>query len=192
VLKLDTSNDRVTPDLVFGLDVDAPPVTAGVRAVGVGVMDYHNWVHTRDSPDLYEPYMGKLAHFGVDLLKQGVALRVLVGDAGDTGAAADFRARLLRAAPEHEGAVSYAETSTLRALCAEIARTDAVVATRYHTIVAALMCGRPAVSIGYAEKNGAVMRTFGLGEYCQDIRDYDLDVLGRQFASATADGPRTS
>jgi polysaccharide pyruvyl transferase WcaK-like protein len=79
----------------------------------------------------------------------------------------------------------------LRTLCAEIATTDAVVATRYHTIIGALLCGRPAVSIGYAGKNKAVMEMFGAGAYCQSIGDYEIDVLQRQFADATANSADT-
>jgi polysaccharide pyruvyl transferase WcaK-like protein len=192
VLRLDTSGDRVTPDLAFGLEIDAPPLKGGVETVGVGVMDYHNWIPSDGKPDIYEPYMRKLSQFAADLLGQGKAVKVLVGDSGDLGAAADFRERLVRGAPERAAAITQAETPTLRALCAEVAKTDAVVATRYHTIVAALMCGRPAVSIGYAEKNRSVMQTFGAGEYCQNIEDFDVELLQRQFVSATGNCVRTS
>jgi polysaccharide pyruvyl transferase WcaK-like protein len=187
VLKLDTTHDCVTPDLVFGLDIEASPPTDAVRTVGIGVMDYHNWRQGSGAPDVYEPYMRKLSGFGLDLLGQGKTIKILVGDTGDIGAAADFRERLVRGAPDRAGAVTVAQTPTLRQLCAEIATTDAVVATRYHTIIGALLCGRPAVSIGYAGKNKAVMEMFGAGAYCQNIGDYDVGLLQRQFADATAD-----
>ncbi len=192
VLQIDTSNDRITPDLAFGLDVDAPPLFSAVETVGVGVMNYHNWLDSKEAPDVYEAYMSKLADFGCALLKQGKKIRVLVGDSGDAAAAADLRARLLKGAPERASAVSQGETASLRALCADIAKTDAVVATRYHTIVGALMCGRPAVSIGYADKNRAVMEVFGVGALCQNIWSYELDMLHSQFAAATADVAQTN
>jgi polysaccharide pyruvyl transferase WcaK-like protein len=72
---------------------------------------------------------------------------------------------------------------SLRELCGEIGKTDAVVATRYHTIVGALICGRPSVSIGYGSKNNAVMDAFGQGDYCQNIWDFDLDTLRNHFAA---------
>lgn len=186
VLKLDVTRDAVTPDLVFGLDVSAPVQRAEIKTIGVGVMDYHSWLGDVEQGDAYEPYIEKMTLFGVWLLQQGKRIRVLTGDSGDDGAVRDFVSRLKAAAPA--SAVDVPEISTLRQLCSEIGYTDAVVATRYHTIVAALICGRPAVSIGYAAKNRAVMREFGAGAYCQDIGDFDLDRLKRQFNDATAAG----
>jgi polysaccharide pyruvyl transferase WcaK-like protein len=189
VLRIDVRNDAVTPDIVFGLEHDAPPVGPEVHVVGVGVMNYRAWLGAVE--DAYEPHMRKLTQFTLDLLRQGKAIRILVGDAGDLDAARDFEGRLMRSMPDRADKISRAETSSLAALCAEIAKTDAVVATRFHTIVGALMSGRPAVSIGYADKNKAVMRAFGMEAYCQDIWNYDLDLLHRQFAEATASSRAT-
>jgi polysaccharide pyruvyl transferase WcaK-like protein len=186
VLGLAVSGDRVTPDLVFGLDIEAPPPAAKARVVGIGVMTYHNWLGRDDAPDQYEPYLSKLAEFAHGLLAEGRTIRLLAGDQVDAETVADFSSRLTSRAPEHAGAVASKPTSTLRELCAEIALTDVVVATRYHTIIGALMCGRPAVSIGYAEKNAAVMRAFDLGEYCQDISSFDVETLRRHFAAVAA------
>lgn len=186
VLRVDASSDEVTPDLVFGLDIAAPRPAASVQTVGIGVMDYHSWRGaTGGSDDAYGPYMEKLAAFCQDLLEQGKALHVLCGDIGDAPAVEDLCTRLRRAAPARAEAVTTPEVRTLRDLCQAIAATDAVVATRYHTIVGALMCGRPAVSIGYAAKNRAVMEAFGQGRFCQNIWDFDLDALRAHFAEAT-------
>jgi polysaccharide pyruvyl transferase WcaK-like protein len=69
-----------------------------------------------------------------------------------------------------------------------------VIATRYHTLVAALMCGRPAVSVGYTPKNSEVMKQFGLGQYCQNIGDFDPAIIRRHYLEVTAEpeklGPR--
>ena len=54
---------------------------------------------------------------------------------------------------------------------------DLLVATRFHNVVAGLMMGRPVISLGYAEKNGAVMRDFGLDEFCHDVERFDVDVV---------------
>jgi polysaccharide pyruvyl transferase WcaK-like protein len=68
----------------------------------------------------------------------------------------------------------------------EIAKTDVVVATRFHTVVSALMLGRPVISIGYAQKNDDLMADAGLGGFCQGIEALDLDGLIRQFTEMTA------
>jgi polysaccharide pyruvyl transferase WcaK-like protein len=190
VLLIDVSKDDVTPDLVFGLEHAAPPVSPSVEVVGVGVMNYRAWLGGQE--DAYEPHMRKLTQFTFDMLRQGKAIRILVGDAGDLDAARDFEGRLKRSIPDRADKISRAETSSLIELCGEIAKTDVVVATRFHTIVGALMSGRPAVSIGYADKNKAVMQAFGMGAYCQDIWNYDLDLLHRQFTEVTADSANLS
>ncbi|MBI1360387.1 MAG: dTDP-4-dehydrorhamnose 3,5-epimerase [Alphaproteobacteria bacterium] len=188
-LGVDTSRDVVTPDLVFGLDAPRPPLRSGARrTIGIGVMDYHTWRGEKGSADdIYEAYMGKLAAFSAGLLKQGNAIHILVGDVGDAPAAADLRNRLVETAPDREGDVTIAQPGSLRDLCGEVGKTDIVVATRYHTVVSALICGRPAISLGYAEKNRAVMTDFGLGAYCQNIRDFDPGLLQRHFDELSAD-----
>ena len=194
VLGVDVSKDTVTPDLVFGLDVATPPLrTSGKRTIGIGVMDYHTWGGEKGSADdIYDVYMQKLSTFCADLLHQGHALHILVGDVGDTPAADDLRARLLKAAPQHSSLVTTARTPSLRDLYAEIGKTDAVIATRYHTVVGALMCGRPAISLGYAEKNRAVMADFGLAAYCQNIWDFDVAKLQTQLSEVLGNLPQAS
>lgn len=190
VLRIDTAHDAVTPDLVFGMNVAAPPLRSGPpKIVGIGPMSFHSWRGVHDeADDVYYGYMDKLAAFCVDLLGQGVQLRILQGDPHDAPALEDLRSRLLKAAPRHADAVSLPKVVTLGDVIEEVGKTDAVVATRFHTIVGALLCGRPAVSLGYAHKNSAVMHEFGVGQYCQNIRDFDPDILRRHFASAVAEG----
>lgn len=191
VLRVDTSKDIITPDLVFGLDVAAPPLrTAGKRVIGVGVMDYHTWSGEKGTPDdIYDRYMAKLSTVCLDLLRQGHALSILVGDIGDTPAADDLRGRLAKGAPDREGDVVTVQARSLRDLCDAIGQTDAVVATRYHTVVGALMCGRPAISLGYAAKNRAVMADFELGPYCHDIWDFDSTKVRTQLSELLLDLP---
>jgi polysaccharide pyruvyl transferase WcaK-like protein len=68
----------------------------------------------------------------------------------------------------------------------QIAETDLVVATRFHNIVCALKLGKPAISIGYAAKNDALMAEMGLGEFCQHIESFDVDVLIEQVTRLIA------
>jgi len=192
VLGLDVSGDRVTPDMVFAMEAPAPAALSPPRSVGVGVMEYHNWLGAAEGGDAYAPYMEKLSTFAAGLLRQGMAIRILTGDTGDAAAADDLHRRLAALEPGRASAVSRPHTPTLRALFSEIAGTDAVVATRYHTIVGALLCGRPAVSLGYAAKNRAVMEAFGLGQYCQNIWDFELSRLNADFAAVTVGDPSAS
>jgi polysaccharide pyruvyl transferase WcaK-like protein len=56
----------------------------------------------------------------------------------------------------------------------QIIETELIVATRFHNLVAALRVGRPAISIGYAKKNDALLAQVGLGAFCQPIEKLDL------------------
>jgi polysaccharide pyruvyl transferase WcaK-like protein len=59
----------------------------------------------------------------------------------------------------------------------QIALTDIVVASRYHNIVCALAMTRPAISIGYARKNDALLNDTGLGAYCHHIETFNPEHL---------------
>jgi polysaccharide pyruvyl transferase WcaK-like protein len=184
VLKVDTSADAVTPDLVMAMEVNPPPPVAGEpQTIGVGVINYHSW-RGDSSPSVYEAYMAKLTAFCRDRLAEGKSIRILLGETHDSPVADDLAARLN--APER---VTAARVSTLAGLCEEIGKTDMVVASRYHTIIAAMLCGRPAISIGYARKNRAVMKDFGLGRFCQEIGDFDPALLNQHYQAILADAP---
>ena len=71
-----------------------------------------------------------------------------------------------------------------------IAPTDLVVATRFHNLVAALIQHKPMISVGYAEKNDALMQSVGLGEFCQHVDRFDLARLQEQFGRMVADWRR--
>ena len=66
-------------------------------------------------------------------------------------------------------------------LLSQLATTDLVVATRFHNVLLALALNKPVVSISYDEKNDSLMTEVGLAEYCQSIRDIDVDKLVKQF-----------
>jgi polysaccharide pyruvyl transferase WcaK-like protein len=67
-----------------------------------------------------------------------------------------------------------------------MAKTDIVVATRFHNVVAALKLGLPVVSIGYASKNDALLAEMGLAEFCQHIEELNVDRLIQQFSTLLA------
>ena len=170
------------------MESEVPPPRATIERVGIGVMDYHNWLGVDDGKnDAYGPYMEKLSAFCADLLNRGLELRILAGDVGDQPAIEDLLARLRKTTPERARQIVVPTIRSLRELCREIGETDAVVATRFHTIVGAMKCARPAISIGYGAKNRAVMTAFGQGHYCHDIWNFDLNALRTQFDELSLD-----
>lgn len=174
---VDTSRDPVHTDLAFALPIPRPLVDHGV--VGVGVMDYHGSNDDRAHADkIHHDYVTRIAEFVRWVSDDGRVVRLFVGDHVD-GQVAE---RVIEEVGSR--AVSVVRTSTLDELLREMARVDAVVASRYHNVLVALKLGKPTVAVGYAAKSDALMAEMGLAEYCQSIRDLDVDRLTKQFALA--------
>jgi polysaccharide pyruvyl transferase WcaK-like protein len=92
--------------------------------------------------------------------------------------------------PDH--AVTVRDVQTFTELTSELARAEAVVASRFHNLIAALRLSRPTVSVGYAEKSAELMRSVGLADFHQGIDDLDADKLMAQLSAVRAQGPALS
>src|SRR5262249_7914522 len=77
-------------------------------------------------------------------------------------------------------------------LFAQIAKTDMVVASRFHNVVCALMLGRPVLSLGYHDKNDALLAEMGLNAFCQHIEHFSVDELIREFQSLATELPEAA
>jgi polysaccharide pyruvyl transferase WcaK-like protein len=138
-------------------------------------MAYRGWRSgAPDGEEVLRRYVDAMSAVAVRLLADGHTIRVLVGEHDDAVAVN----RLLESvAPRGResagGAVIVEPIDDFAQLLAQVALTDAVVATRFHNVIAALMMARPTVSIGYAEKNRELMDSFGLGSYCHSIERID-------------------
>ncbi|MEN3397291.1 polysaccharide pyruvyl transferase family protein [Brucella melitensis] len=172
-LGINTRIDTVTADIAFALPVpDAgSKATAGRRCIGLGVMTHRGWKKdSAQAPVIYETYLDKMADMAEGLLASGYRIRLLTGDISDLMAVDDLMARL--AAPARANIV-FEPVTSLNGLMQQIAHTDIVVASRYHNIVCALATGRPAISLGYAAKNDALLHDAGLDRFCHHIEDFD-------------------
>jgi polysaccharide pyruvyl transferase WcaK-like protein len=178
----DTSRDAMYPDLAFQLPVpqsaDAEP--SRQLTVGVGVMDYRGWyAFDGRGQEIFDSYVAKMAMFITHLLSKGYNVRLLTGDEGDVPAMEAVLAALGEADTQR---LSSEPVHSLHDVFNQVARTDLVVATRFHNVVAALMAGKPVISLGYAAKNDLLLGEMGLGEYCQRIDSFDVGVLVEQFS----------
>jgi polysaccharide pyruvyl transferase WcaK-like protein len=194
---IDTSNDKVYPDLVFKLPVPSPQLNSGNQrplTIGVGLMNHNGWLagpRAGSDSTIYKTYVGKIGQFVKSLLDRGFRVRLLIGETVDRQAVDDVGLiaqaagyTLSEAAPpQPEAKQLIAEPiNSLHDIMRQVNDTDIVVATRYHNVVSALKLGRPTISIGYEAKNDAVMSDFGLEEFCQAIEDLDLEKLQLQFS----------
>lgn len=178
-----TAHDDIYPDLVFALP--APPAAAEPGTVGVGVMDFHGGSDDRrDAERIYLSYVDAMKRFVRRLVDHGRRVRLLTGDELDHPVVAEVLADVRAHRPDLDpSAVVFEPATTLGELMRQVAAVDVVVGTRYHNVVCALKLGKPTVSISYSAKSDRVMGEMGLGEFTQDARSVDVDLLVEQLTA---------
>lgn len=189
-------NDAVYPDLAFSLPALTVPLgrdDEGARpVVGLGVMTCCDKRQTPErSEAIYEGYVRTLASFVAWLLQHGYRVRLLIGDVVYDRRVMRDLTRLLRARGIERGAgvIIDEPMSSADDVLSQVAKTDVVVASRFHNLVWALMLNKPAVAISYHRKLDALMASFGLAAFCQDIAYLDLDTLIGQLTAVERDAP---
>ncbi len=179
---VDTSADRVYPDLVYA--IPAPQAGPGDRQiVGVGVMAYYGTNdHRAQADEIYAAYVGGMKRFVRWLADGGHRIRLFTGDECDVAVADDIVADLRAYRPDLEPGWIVAEPiASFTDLMRAMQPAGCVVATRYHNVMCALKLGKPVISLGYSGKNIALMTDMGLAEFCQFAHSLDIDRLMEQF-----------
>jgi polysaccharide pyruvyl transferase WcaK-like protein len=182
-------SDRVYPDLVFSLPEVLIPhqnTSTGQRpVVGLGLMSYaEKYSVSRPSNDIYASYLINLVKFTIWLLANEYDVRLLIGELGDTRVTRDFKRLLRDQLPSFdriEGRILDESVSSVAELLSQIATTDFVVATRFHNVLIALLCSKPALAISFHHKCESLMSAMGLSDYCLDINDLHADRLIDKF-----------
>lgn len=184
---VETNGDAVYPDLVFSLPQTMIPDHVTKRrnscVVGIGLMTYAgSYSVEKPSNAIYRAYLENLAVFVEWLLTRGYDIRLLIGDTCDIAVIEDFRSLLkMRIGTHTEKRVIDEPATSVEQLLAQIAATDAVVATRFHNVLLALILNKPVISISFHHKCASLMQEMGLAEYCQDINDMNAGRLIEQF-----------
>jgi polysaccharide pyruvyl transferase WcaK-like protein len=179
---LNTSGDAVYPDLAFALPAPRDvPVVAGM--VGVGVMDYNGSNDDRRRANqLHASYAEKMKSFVLWLVDNGRSVRMFTTDVCDERimgeVIAHLRAHRFQLGPSQ---IVAEPVSSIGELMRQMASVDAVVASRFHNVLCALMLAKPTLSVGYAAKFEVLMEEVGLAEFCQSARSVDVDRLIEQF-----------
>lgn len=192
-LGVDVSSDHRFPDLAFGLHAPmVSPVTdrrPAHAAIGIGVMHYRGWKRDQaDGDAIYRTYISKIASAAGRLLEDGHRVHLFMGDRADEVALDDICEKL----PPHPAGLSHAfvsvaRTTSLSQVMEEMDKVDIAIVSRYHNLLCALKTGRPAFSLGYAQKNDELMAEFGRTAFCQHIERFDVEVLIEQVRGALAD-----
>ena len=181
---INTTRDRVYPDLVFGTPV--PPYDPGdTQIVGVGVLDYYGTNDDRErANELHASYINKMKIFVRWLVDSGRKVRLFVGDTNgsDDSVVQEILTDIRTSRPDLDPAWVVAEpVSSFSELMQAMAPVSTVIATRYHNVLCALKLSKPTISIGYSAKNTALMADAGLSEFCQDAGSLDTELLIKQF-----------
>ncbi len=182
-----TQTDSVYPDLAFSLRPEVPssPRRNGTaRVVGVGLMDYYGRrSRPEEGDDVYRRYLEKMTAFVGWLLDRDYTVQLLIGDVSyDTRIRRDLGAMLRERDPGRaKGKLVDAEVSSVEQLVAQLAKTDIVVATRFHNVLLAVMLDKPVVALGYHQKIASLMAGVGLSDYCEDIDAPGVDGLVDRF-----------
>jgi polysaccharide pyruvyl transferase WcaK-like protein len=180
---IDTSADRVFPDLVFG--VPTPPYEPGdPQLVGVGVMAYYGGNDDRGRAEqIHSSYVETMTRFTEWLVDNGYRVRLFGGDNKFDGEIAEkIQADVRRKRPELDPQrITVATVSTYPELIRQMAPVGMVVATRYHNVMCAVKLCKPTISLGYSRKFISLMTDMGLEEFHQFADSVDLDRLTAQF-----------
>jgi len=175
-LGVNSTQDFVSADIAFALPTvpDEKPGSPD-QCVGIGVMIYRGWKkNEKDGDAIYEQYVAKITTLVKKLLASGRQVRLLIGGKGDIEAARDVLEQL---APAEANNVIFEPSASLHDLMQQIAKTDIVIASRYHNVVCALAMGRPTISLAYASKNDALLQDTGLAAFCHRIENFDPETI---------------
>jgi polysaccharide pyruvyl transferase WcaK-like protein len=180
----------VYPDLVYSLQLPAPRPAPGAseRAVvgtnPVPFFDGRYW--PTPDPTLYGQYVSKFARFAEWLDQNNRAVlffptqvradKLTIEDIQRDMNGSSHSPNVLRMQPVHN----------LEDLVSEIARTDFVVANRYHGILISLMMNKPVLGVAYHEKSRALLSQVGQGDYVLNIADFKTEDLISRFCSLQA------
>lgn len=184
----------VQPDVAFALPRPErrEPLDGTPREIGLGVMAYYGWGNDPAAGQhVFKSYIASMTEIAQRILASGRAVRLLIGEQTDIRAAEHVIAALHSSGGAQMGEkVLFEPITTFDELMLQIARTEAVVATRYHNVIASLMTATPAISIGYADKNRAVMSLFGLEQHCHHVDDIDVDAVERDLVAVLDRAPQ--
>ena len=180
---IDTSRDRVYPDLAFG--IPTPPYDPGdPQTVGVGVMDYYGGNDDRQhAAEIHSGYVAKMTRFTQWLVDTGHRVLLFGGDSKfDISVAEQIGAEVRRLRPGLDpGWVAIEPGSSYQELMRALSPVGTVVATRYHNVICALKLGKPTIALGYSEKFAPLMADMGFADFTMPASAFDVATLIEQF-----------
>ena len=179
---VDTSRDAVYPDVAFAL-----PTPSGISrvpgSVGIGVMDYSGGNDDLgQAAELRANYLEQMKSFSSWLVDNGHPIRLFTSDTADEPVMHEIAAAVRAHRPDLSPSSVVAEPApSLTELMQQIAQVDAVVATRYHNVLYALLQAKPTLALGYAAKHELLMADAGLPRFCLPCKSLDVTQMIERF-----------
>ena len=176
---------RLAPDLAQGhrlpaKDTAGPsPARAGGRMVVINPLPYfdpRSWAEP--DADVYARYIDQLAAFAVAAEGLGDIVRFVPTQLRvDPPVVADLLAAMERRSGRRPGPETAPAIQSFEDVVALFRAADVVVATRFHGVLIAQMCGAPTVGIVYRPSTRDLMEDCGQGAFAIDIRDISAERL---------------
>lgn len=183
----------VYPDLAHSLNIEPylrQPAPASARPiVGVGPMSYFDpriWPE-RDQ-QVYLRYLSKLADLTAWVIEQGYDVLFYPGEAGfDVDVIADLLELLAaRGIAPDDPRLIVPPIATVDALMTQLARTEMVIASRFHGVLLPQLLNKPALALSYHPKIDHLMADMGQAEYCLPIDRFDVATAKERFTEMAA------
>ena len=182
----------VVCDSAYSLDIPAVKAnsvagTRGKGVVGLAPMAYGDpRLSPKHDPAVYNNFIKQLATLAAWLLKEGYCVTLFCTDIGIDPPAIEDLERLLRSDSElskavASGALSRVHQWTTQELLANMSSMDYAVVCRFHAVVFAHLLNVPVLAINHHPKVRAQMMDLGLSEYCVNLENLDLGILGGAF-----------
>jgi polysaccharide pyruvyl transferase WcaK-like protein len=178
VVSMGISNtDRVYPDLAYSLPLatqdnrrlindEHRPVVVGISPIGAPA-----WTTNRS--ELFETYMENLTTLVSWLLStKHTVLFFPSQTTDDPPLIEEIKSRLVASGSHYDEQQIISEpVLNVDDLLQQIAMTDIVVASRFHSVLLANLLCKPALALSYRSKVKNLMDDAGLGQYCLDINN---------------------
>lgn len=188
-----SGENHVSPDLAHGL---RPPPAAGANGagvVGINPLPYYDsryWAE--ENAGVYQRHVQTLASVAARLIEAGQKVVLFPTQLrADPLVIKDVEALVRERLPGlHSDALTCPPVSSIDDLFAVIAKTDIVVASRFHGVVLSLLLGRLVIGLSYNPKTDDLMTDVGLGEFVMDIGRVEVPWLVSRIERLRGDPER--
>jgi polysaccharide pyruvyl transferase WcaK-like protein len=181
------AGDPVFPDLAFSLPTPGEDGPGGGdwSTIGLGIMAYSGSNDDRDrASEIYRAYVDAMSGIVCRLVDDARKVHLFIGDTdgSDEATAREILTAVRELRPDLDETWVVAEpVTTFREIMESMEPLGAIVATRFHNLVAALKLAKPTIAIGYSAKHRDLMADAGLAEFSHPVDAFDLGVLVEQL-----------